>query len=51
MRSAMYSRSDNIELMINDKEDEIIEALFKSLLSRYQIGLGISIKSSDLIFD
>ena len=35
----MHSESDNIELMMNDKADEIIEELFQSLLSRYQIGL------------
>ena len=37
--------------MINDKADEIIEELFKSLLSRYQIGLKTSMRGSDLIFD
>ena len=35
----MHSESDNIELMMNDKADKIIEELFQSLLSRYQIGL------------
>ena len=34
----MHLRSDKIELMINDKEDEVIEERFQSLLSRYQIG-------------
>ena len=29
----MYSKSDNIEIMINDKADEVIEELFPSLLS------------------
>ena len=29
----MYSKSDNIEIMINDKADEVIEELFLSLLS------------------
>ena len=29
----MYSKSDNIEIMINDKADEVIEELFQSLLS------------------
>ena len=30
---------------------EVIEDLFQSLLSRYQIGLEISMKGSDLTFD
>ena len=37
--------------MINDKSDEIIEELFQSLLSRYQIALETSIRGSDFIFD
>ena len=35
----MHSKSDNIEIMITDKEDEVIKKLFQSILSRYQIGL------------
>ena len=45
----MHSKSDNIEIMINDKADEVIERLFQSLLSRYQIGLETSLKG-DFIF-
>ena len=30
----MLPKSDNIEIMINDKPDEVIEELFQSLLSR-----------------
>ena len=41
----------NIEIMINDKVDEVIEELFQSLLSSYQIGLQASMKGSDFIFD
>ena len=47
----MHSKSDNIEIMINYKADEVIEELFQSLLSRYQIGLETSMKGSDLVFD
>ena len=47
----MHSQSDNIEVMINYKADEVIEELFQSLLSRYQIGLETSMKGSDLVFD
>ena len=46
----MYSKSDNIEIMIYDKADELIKELFKSLLNRYHIGLETSIKG-DFIFD
>ena len=47
----MHSRSNGIEIMINDKSDEIIEELFQLLLSRYQIALETSIRGSDFIFD
>ena len=47
---AMHSKSDNIEIMINDETDEIIEELFQSLLSRHQIGLETSRKSSFLLY-
>ena len=36
-----YSKTDNIESTIINKADEVIEELFQSLLSRYQIGLEI----------
>ena len=35
----MYSKSDNIEVMVYDKADEVIEEIFESFLSRYQIRL------------
>ena len=38
----MHSKSGNIEIMINDKANEVIEELFQSLHSRYQIGLETS---------
>ena len=47
----MYSKSDNIKIMIIDKVDEVIEEVFQSLLSRYQIGVETSVKGSDFIFD
>ena len=47
----MHSSSNNVEMMINDKEDEVIEELFQSLLSRCQIELETSIKDSDFLFD
>ena len=47
----MHSKSDNIEIMINDNGGEVIEEIFLSLLSRYQVGLEISMKGSDSFFD
>ena len=46
----MHSKSDNIEIMINDKADEVIEELFQSILFRYQIGSETSMTFSDFIF-
>ena len=34
--SVMYSISDNIEAMINDKRDEVIQEFFDSPKNRYQ---------------
>ena len=39
----MHWKSDNIEIMINDKPDEVTKKLFKSLLNIYQVGLETSI--------
>ena len=47
----MHSKSDNIEITINDWADEVIEEMFKSFLNRYEIGLETSMWSSDFIFD
>ena len=47
----MYSKSDNENIMINDEVDKVIEERFQSLLSRYQIWLGTSMKGIDAIFD
>ena len=47
----IYSKSDKIEIKINDKADEVIKKFFKSLLNRYQIKLGTSKRGSDFIFD
>ena len=33
----MYLKSDNIEVMTYDNIDEVIEKIFESLLSRYQL--------------
>ena len=44
--SIMHSKSDNIEIMISDKADEVTEELFRSRLSRYEF----SMKDTGFIF-
>ena len=46
----MHSKSDNIEIMINDEADEVIEELLKSLKNRYQNNLEL-MKGSEFVFD
>ena len=46
----MHSKSDDIEIMINDEADEVIEKHFESLKKRYQNNLE-SMKGSDFVFD
>ena len=48
---AMHSKNNNIEIMINDKPEKVIEELFQSFISSYQIGLETSMRSSHVIFD
>ena len=46
----MRPKSYKIEIMINDKVDEIIEVLFDSLKNRYQNNLE-SMKGIEFVFD
>ena len=46
----MHSKSDNIEIVVGIKTDEVIEELFESLLQRYQNGLEESMRGSEFIF-
>ena len=46
----MHSRSDNIEIMINDEADEVIKELIDSLKNRYQNNLE-SVKGSEFVLD
>ena len=46
----MRSKSDNIEIMINDRADEVIKELSYSLKNRYQKNLG-TMRSSKFVFD
>ena len=47
----MHSKSSNIKFMPYDNENEVVNELFESLLSRYQIGLETPIRVSNFIFD
>ena len=47
----MHSNSDNIEFMLYNNENEFVNELFESLLSRHQVGLETSMRGSDFIFD
>ena len=38
-KNLMFSKSDNIKIIICDEADQVIEELFQSFFSRYQIGL------------
>ena len=40
----MHSQSDKKEIKLNEKADEVIEKLFKFLLSRYQSNLETSMR-------
>ena len=46
----MYSKSDNIEIVISDEGDEVIKELFDSLKNRYQSNLE-SMKGSEFVFN
>ena len=46
----MHSKSDNIEIKINDEADETIEELFDSLKNRYQNNLEL-IRGSKFVYD
>ena len=47
----MHTRSDNVEIMFGDNNDDIIEQLFKSLLQKYEENLQKKMRGSDFEFD
>ena len=47
----MHSKTDKVEIMTNNKADEVIEEFFQSLLLRYHTGLETAMKGNDFIFD
>ena len=46
----MYTRSDNVEIMFGDNNDDI-EQLFESLLQKYEDNLQNKMKGSEFEFD
>ena len=46
----MHSKSDIIEIMMNDEADEVIEKISELLKDRYQNNLE-SLKGSEFVFD
>ena len=47
----MHTRSDNIEIMIGDDNDDVIEELFKLFLKRYEENLQNKMRGSEFEFD
>ena len=47
----MHSKSDNKEFMSYGNANDVVDKLFKSLLSRYQSGLETSMRGSNFNFD
>ena len=47
----MYTKSDNIEIMFGDDNDDIIEQLFESLLKKYEENLQNKMRRSEFEFD
>ena len=43
----MYTRSDNIEIMFGDDNDDIIEQLFESFLKKYEENLQNKMRGSE----
>ena len=47
----MYTRSNNIEIIFGDNNDDIIEQLFESLLQKYEENLQNKMRRSEFEFD
>ena len=47
----MYTRSDNIEIMFGDDNDDIFEQCFESLLKKYEENLQNKMRGSEFEFD
>ena len=46
----IHWKSDNTETLINDKTDDVIEEIFQSFFSKYQLGLKTSMKDLILFY-
>ena len=46
----MYTRSDNIEIIFGDDNDDIIEQIFASLLQKYEVNLQNKMRGSEFEF-
>ena len=47
----MHSTSSNTKFMTYENSNDVVDELFESLLSKYQIGLETSMRGSNFIFD
>ena len=47
----MHTKSDNIEIIMGSKTDDIIDELLKPFLQKYQEGLEKSKRGNEFIFD
>ena len=47
----MYTRSNNIEIMFGDDNDDIIEQIFESLLKKYEENFQNEMIGSEFVFD
>ena len=47
----MHTKSDNIEIIIDNDTDEVIDELFKSLLEKHQENLEEKMSGSEFNFD
>ena len=46
----MHTKSDNIEIIMGSKTDDIIDELLKPFLQKYQEGLEKSMRENEFIF-
>ena len=47
----MYTRSDNVEIMLGDDNDDIIEQIFELLLQKYEENLQNKMRGSEFEVD
>ena len=47
----MHSRNDNVKYTSYNDVNEVVDELFESLRSRYQVNLETSMRGRDFIFD